>query len=474
MNLNGKFIIPTDKRRKQDKKDLSNKNKNKLINLILSKKPISLLSNLKYKNMNLSHNIHVSEKKNSIKNFYLLKSKLGTINSANLEQSQVTNFSNYKIYKNKNKIKRENNSSCKNLKKELQNKNLNLAKQYSNEIQNDNISLSKKKKYIIKNQKSESIRKLKIKKSKSISISRNLNKSGCSLERKKIHNKSLLNNRTNCSYNGNIERNKKYLIKIQKNCSNELKYKINLFIEGQRIKNNRKILKISNSHKIINNIQTTENNNKYGNIITNNSDKENTYFTTKKNNLTTNSNNNMPYFTTNFNNSTNITETHNNELPAENKIFKQKKIIKKKLGLPFHPNSKKCEYYNQLEQNNNLLIKNNKSEIFIPYNKKCNNNLRIKRDNSSLYKYKINETKIGINNSARNKNDSFFDLYKSINNNKSNNFVDSFDILQEKNNSNYINNNNVSYKFNEDDLISAEIAHFRIVSFIQESKNMLK
>ena len=107
-----------------------------------------------------------------------------------------------------------------------------------------------------------------------------------------------------------------------------MKYKINIFIEEQRIKNNRKILKISNSHKIINNIQTTENNNKYGNIITNNSDKENTYFTTKKNNLTTNSNNNMPYFTTNFNNSTNITETNNNELkgyiPSKTKLLNYK------------------------------------------------------------------------------------------------------------------------------------------------------
>ena len=474
MNLNGKFIIPMNKSRKQNKKDLSNKNKAKLINLILSKKPISLLSNLKYKNMNLSHNIHVSEKGNSIKNFCLLKSKLGTINSNKLEHSQVPNFSNYKIYKNKNKIKRENDSSCKNIKKELQNKNKNSINNYSNEIPNGNISLFKKKKYIIKNQKSESIRKLKIKKSKSMSISRNLNKSGCSLERKKIYNISLLNNRTNCSYNGNIQRNKKYLNKIQKNFSNDLKYKINIFIEEQRIKNNRKILKISNSHKIINNIQTTENNNKYGNIITNNSDKENTYFTTKKNNLTTNSNNNMPYFTTNFNNSTNITETNNNELTTENKLLKQKKIIKKKLGLPFHPNSKKSEYYNQLEQNNNLLIRNNKSEIFIPYNKKSNNNLRIKRDNSPLYKYEIKGKKIEINNSARNKNDSFFDLYKSINNNKSNNFVDSFDMYHEKNKSNSINNNNISYKFNEDDLISAEIAHFRIVSFIQESKKLLK
>ena len=51
MNLNGKFIIPTDKTRKQGKKGLSNKNKIKLINLIISKKPITLLSNLKYKNM---------------------------------------------------------------------------------------------------------------------------------------------------------------------------------------------------------------------------------------------------------------------------------------------------------------------------------------------------------------------------------------------------------------------------------------
>ena len=50
-----------------------------------------------------------------------------------------------------------------------------------------------------------------------------------------------------------------------------------------------------------------------GNITTNNSDKENTDFTTKKNNLTTHSNN-IPYCITNFNNSTNITETNNIEL----------------------------------------------------------------------------------------------------------------------------------------------------------------
>jgi hypothetical protein len=230
------------------------------------------------------------------------------------------------------------------------------------------------------------------------------------------------------------------------------------------MKNNKKILKFSSSHKDLNNIHTTEKNNTYGNITTNNSDKENTYFTTKKNNLTTHSNN-LPYFTTNFNNSTNITETNNNELTMENKTMKQKKIIKKKLGLPFHPNSKRAENYNQYESNNNLLI---------PYNKKSNNNLRIKRDNSPLCDYGTKFEKIRINNLARNKNDSFFDLYKSINDSKSNNFVDSFDMFQDKNQSDIFNNNNFSFKYKEDDLIGAEMAHFRIVSFIQKSKKLLK
>ena len=467
MNLNGKFIIPLDKNRRHSNKDLLNKNKSKLINIILSKKPISLLSNLKSKNISISHNIHPTEKEKgfSIKNSCLQKTKLGiNICPNNIKYKQVQNLSNYKI--NRNKIKRENNLSCNNLKKELQNKNLYILNQYiSNDIPNCNISLTKRKKYVIKNQKSESIRKLKLKKSKSISISRNLNKSGCSFERKKICNKSIiLNNRTNCSYNGNNQKSKKYINKIQKNFSNELKHKISLFIEEQRMKSHKKILKCSNSHKNLNNIQTTEKNNTYGNITTNNSDKENTYFTTKKNNLTTHSNN-MPNFTTNFNNSTNITETNNNELTTENNILKQKKIIKKKLGLPFHPNSKKAENFNQYESNNNLLI---------PYNKKSNNNSKIKRDNSPMCDYGLKNEKIGSNNSARNKNDSFFDLYKSINNNKSNNFFDSFEIFQDKNQSCFFNNNNLNFKYNEDDSVGAEMAHFRIVSFIQESKKLLK
>ena len=135
------------------------------------------------------------------------------------------------------------------------------------------------------------------------------------------------------------------------------------------------------------------------------------------------------------------------------------------MGLPFHPNSKKAENFNQYESNNNLLI---------PYNKKSNNNLRIKRDNSPMCDYGLKNEKIGSNNSARNKNDSFFDLYKSINNNKSNNFFDSFEIFQDKNQSCFFNNNNLNFKYNEDDSVGAEMAHFRIVSFIQESKKLLK
>ena len=130
MNLNGKFIIPLDKNRRHSNKDLLNKNKSKLINIILSKKPISLLSNLKSKNISISYNIHPTEKEKgfSIKNSCLQKTKLG-INKCpnNIKYKQVQNLSNYKI--NRNKIKRENNLSCNNLKKELQNKNLYILNQ---------------------------------------------------------------------------------------------------------------------------------------------------------------------------------------------------------------------------------------------------------------------------------------------------------------------------------------------------------
>ena len=452
MNLNGKINLITNKDRTYIKKELLKNNKAKLINLILSKKPISLLSNLKYNKINSFHKINISEKRYSLKNSCFQRTKVKQVNNINnIKKNQVLDFSNYKIFKNRNKIKKENNTSCSNLKNGLKN-NFHITNKNSYEIPNDNISYIKKNKYKRKNQKSESIRNIKLKKSKNISLSRNLSMSGCSYEGRRVSNKSLFNNKNNYSFNGNSTSNKKYINKIQKNFNNELKYRISLLIKEQKTKSNKKILKLSNSHKFIKNIKSTEKNNTYGNITTNNSDKENTDFSTKKNNLTTH------YFTTNFNNSTNITETTNNELNSEIKILKKKKMIKKKLGLPFHPNSKNVEHYNKIETKSNLIIRNNKNEINIPYNKKRN------------------KGKDSCHNSARNKNDSFFILYDNINNQKSNNFnfVDSFDenksnVLKNENVNIFTSNNNKE----KEDSIGAEIAHFMIVTIIQKNKKLL-
>lgn len=476
MNSNGKRIFPLDKNKTNSKKELSNNNnKAKLINLILSKKPISLLSNLKYNNMSLSHKINVTKKGYLCKNPSLQKSKASLENNFNnIKKMQLQDFSNYKNIKKRKKIKKDVDTSCNNLKLRLKNKSFILKNKFSYEIPNDNISYIKKKKCLIKNQKSESITKLKLKKSQSISISRNLNMSGYSFEGKKIFNKSLSQHKINCSINGNIQ-SSKYLNSKIKNISQDLKHKINLFINEQKLKK-------SKSKKVI---KSLEKNNICGNITTNNSDKENTDFSTKKNNLTTHSNN-MPYITTNFNNSTNITETNNNELISENKLLKQKKIIKKKLGLPFHPNSKKLEYFNQLESSkNNLVIRNNKSQINIPFNKKNNKKYEIKRNNSPFDNRRIKIGKCIIHHSARNKKntkDSYFDLYTNTNNEehnaRNNYFIESFDSFKGNNISCVLKNNNLNVYRNEnivkEDSIGVEMAHFRIVATIQENKKLIK
>ena len=251
---------------------------------------------------------------------------------------------------------------------------------------------------------------------------------------------------------------------------------MNFYRIEQKVKKLRKVLKSSNSRKNLNN---AEKNITYGNIPTNNSDKENTDFSTKKNNLTTHSNN-IPYFTTNFNNSTNITETNNNELTNENKICKQKKIIKKKLSLPIHPNSKKEELYKQIETKNKSLMKNrNKSDVIIPYNKKNNKSFRIIKNNSpSSYFYGIKDKKFDIHYTLKNKNNSFFDIYNNnVDNDQSNNFFDSFDSYNEENKFCDLNKNNLlcleNEKLEKDDLFGVEMAHFRIVSIIQENKKLL-
>ena len=487
MNLNGKFEIQMDKNRTYSKKDLLNNSKIKLINLILSKKPISLISNLKYNNIKLANKINNTGRKYSLKNLCLPKATFGN-NMNNVKKMNVHDLSNYKNSKNKKLINKKVRASCNNLKNRLKNKSFYLMNKSSYEIPKNIISFTKKEKNLIKNQKSESIKRLKFKKSKSISISRNLNMNENSLLERKFSYHNLSNNKINCSINGNISSNNNNYLnknKSKKNLSQDLKYKISLFVKEQKLRNSKKLLKFSYSVKSLKNIKSYEKNNTFRNITTNNSDKEMTDFSTKKNNLTNHSN--IPYITTNYNISTNITETNNNQLILDNKLFNKKRIIKKKIGLPFHPNSKKLEYDKQLMTKSNLFIRNNKSEINIPYNKKRNNNknYKIKRDTSPINNYRIKLGKFPINHSARNKkniNDSFFELYlntnNDINNYRSKNNIKNTFFLNKRINNSFIQKNKNYNIFNNDNIekeefIGFEIAHFKIVAAIQENKKLL-
>ena len=297
MNLNGKYNILLNKVKISSNKNLLNINRDKLQNLILSKKPLSLLCSLKRNTSGFVNKNQISCKKLSLKNCCLKGAKMELINKDNnIKKLQVQNFSN-------------------NLKNKCDNKISHILNKVSNEIPSDTFSYTKKQKYIIKKQKSSLIKKLKYKNTKSYSISRNLYMSG-RYSFRKLSNKYPENLRINYSFNGNIRPKNKYLISNKKKYDFESKCKMNFYRIEQKVKKLRKVLKSSNSRKNLNN---AEKNITYGNVPTNNSDKENTDFSTKKNNLTTHSNN-IPYFTTNFNNSTNITETNNNELTKRKQI----------------------------------------------------------------------------------------------------------------------------------------------------------
>ena len=471
MNLNGKLIFQIDKNRTHSKKDLLSNNKIKIINLILSKKPISFLSNLKYKNIKLVH----KGIGHSLQNSCLQKPKRSFVdNSNNIKRIQAQDFSNYENTKSKRKIKQ----NIDNLKKRFKNKSFCNINKIPFDIPLDNISYIKKKKYMLKNQSNKSIKKLILKKSKSMSISRNINIKRYTFEGSAIFDKITTNNKSICSINRYSTSKNNNLNKQLKNINQDIKNKISLFIKEQKKNKSKKIIK---SYNCLKNVKSSEKINTYGNITTNNSDKENTDFSTKKNNLTTHSNN-IPYFTTNFNNSTNITETNNNEFISENMLLKPKKAIKKKLGLPFHPNSKKLEHYHQIESKNYLLIKNN-NEINIPYNKKNNKRYKTKIENLPFNKYEMKRGKFIINHSARNKNNnnSFFDFSSNTKNDnyifRSNNCIDSFDSSKGYNKSCIYKNNNLNILRNEDlekeEMIGVETAHFRIVRAIQESKKLL-
>lgn len=177
-------------------------------------------------------------------------------------------------------------------------------------------------------------------------------------------------------------------------------------------------------------------------------------------------------------NTTNINDNNINITEASLFTRPKKKISHKKLDLPLSPYSNKDESYNQIK-NKKCLIRNCKNEINIPLNK----NNKLSRQNSyyNLINYrKQKNKKININ-TTREEANSFVES----DNYKKNNSMCSFELVAQKhmNSSSYmnteLNKNYFNMKENENkhnnkyDLFGVEMNHFRIVKFIQDTKNFL-
>ncbi len=503
MNLNSRLNHSKNKEQNYIKKELLNKNITKIVNLILSNKPIAF-SNLNYNN-NFIHKLQITKKGYSMKDYNLKNYKNSNIKDSqkylikDLSKQNIQNKlnNNIKNFCNKMQYKRKNNSFYISNKRKF-NENIKY-----NEVKS--TSYQKQKKKIINNRSVNSVSR--IKKAKSFCISKNLNISCGSVDIKRMQKKKI----SICGISGNKakkinmnlnkinkskDNNKFYIIKKGKNFSHDIKTKINSYIEQQKKysqreytnkdkyftslykKNINNNINISFSHDILKKrkkLRTNNNNNTFANITTANSDKENTNLTTKKNNITTNNSNsnNIHYYTTNFNNSTNITET-NNDLYNECKCYKEKKLSKKKIKLPFHPYSKKGELFNHCNvEPKKYLIRNNRSEINIPYNKK-NKMPKMKRENSTknfalfdLKNKKNGIIKIKNNTSRENINNSLIDLYAN----------NSSETLHIRNNicfkNNYLTISSKEKSKDKELCEGIEMNHFRIVSIIQENKKLL-
>ena len=479
MYLNSELYNLLNKDKKNNKRNLLNNNITKIVSLILSNQPFSS-SNLNCPNKinkaaNINKKINHSIKKNNLKNY---KSLLINVN----QQFFIRDFSNINIQKktNKNIYIKNNNNNIK-LKKD----NTFDKRQFNTNLKNRILPINNTVYHMQnKNILNKQIIGPKFRKAKSFTKSQKLNNSISSLDTKKtlyrklssegefegkISKKKIINNLT---VNRKNKNNKYYLIKKRKNFTDNLKAKMNIYLDQPKkytqransnkgnynsfiIKNNIKnnLFKkpnISYSYERFKKIKILKKNKTSVNYTSNNSDKENTNISIKKNNITTtnySNNNNNHYYTTNFNSSTNITETNNDLYNS-----KEKRFSKKKINLPFHPNSKT----NIKNDQKKILIRNNKSEINIPYNK---NNFKL----NNMKK----ERKINLQNNTKAKD--FIELFKNKNFiNTSQGIKNEISISKD---GLYISSKN---KKKNKEIEGIEMNHFRIVAIIQENKKLLR
>jgi hypothetical protein len=213
-----------------------------------------------------------------------------------------------------------------------------------------------------------------------------------------------------------------------------------------------------------------------------------------KGNLRENNNNCSYCYEKYGNNDINITDKENINLTNVNEnnlnnnesmLFSRprKKTSRKKINLPFSPSSNKAEYFRQLktkkcyirndinipyDKNNNLTRQNSYYNL-ISHRKQRNKklNINITKDDPSLF----GETEIFTKNNSM----CSFDIpsQNNINNTAYINTEFHKEIHSNKCNQSFSKNLNTDNNNNNDKCFGVEMNHFRIVKFIQESKNML-
>ena len=436
MSFTRELILPMNKIKNNSHNELSYQNTPNIINLILpTHQKISSIFKLSDK---VTQKLILTKKGISLKNFNS-KKKIPITNTEKILLKSCSGNKN--IFEKINYKKKKSNSFCLPSNKDIQNEIINSS--------HGHVS-----------NKSESFSKIKLNKNvKSYCASRNISYFGNSVELNHVI-KNINNKSKNKNSNKKIKITKSSAIKLSNNNSNNLipkfKTKINLtsYISNQKNLKLKPRIKITKG-KLRENTNSSYRYEKYGNNHINITDKENI-------------------------NLTNINENNSNINESELIFRPRKKPSRKKINLPFSPCSNKDEYFRQIKTKKCYI----RNEINIPYDK--NNNLTRQNSYYNLINHrKQRNKKININTTRDEQN-----LYTETEMFRKNNSTCSFDLSTQNNiNSNvYVNteynkeihydkcennNNNNARKNSNDGYFGVEMNHFRIVKFIQESKNLL-
>ena len=440
MSFTRELILPMNKIKNNSQNELLISNPPNIINLILpTHQRISSIFKLGDK---VTQKLVLTKKGISLKNFNS-KNKIPT---SNVERILLRSCSGSKnILEKINFKKKKSNSFCLASDKDLQNEIINSS--------HGHVS-----------NKSETFSKIKLNKNvNSYCASRNLSYYGNSegmnrVNKNKKKNKSIkLIKPCSIKSNNNINTSNNNINFIPK-----LKSKINLssYISQQRHGKLKPRIKITKGKLSVNKNNNSFVKEKYGSNHINITDKENI-------------------------NTTNINTNDNNLIIDESMLFSRprKKTSRKKINLPFSPCANKEEYFRQIKSKKCYI----RNEINIPYDK--NNHLT--RQNS--YYNLINDRKqrnkkLNINTTREEQS-----ILTETENFRKNNSMCSFELPPQKimNSSRYINtefhrevhsnkcnnsfsiNNNTKENKDNNNYFGVEMNHFRIVKFIQESKNML-